>query len=828
VLGVAVITAISMVNRTLLSSFQRTVELIAGRAVLQVVNGESGVLESLFPVVRDTEGVEDVAVSVEGFLPIVGLRGEKLFIYGVDFLTDSFIRDHRFVETSSGREQALNFIAAPDSVAITETLSRRLGLPLGSEIRLMTSRGTENYTVRALLKEEGSARAFGGSFALMDLPVAQIALGKEGKLDTIDLTVEAGSPIETVRGRIEARVHEAAQVQRPTERGEQIELLLTSFRVGLFFVSLVALFVGTFLIYNTVAVSVVQRRKEIGTLRCLGMLKRQVLAVFLFEAFLMAVAGSFAGIGTGVFLARVAILAASHTISNIFLQIDAAQPALTAWDFWIAVGSGLGVSMVAAFYPSWQAMEVSPLEGVRQGAWSPRWRSGRSLSLGFFLFALSLLVWFFAPAGLGNVEKFSVGMMAMLFFLLGLCFLSPQILTQWIRCVRRGLRRQPWITAALAADNLACNAVRSGITVSTLMISLSSIFIVAALVSSVRGSLLSWVDQMVTSDLVIHAGARSAGPLNVPLKENLAEQFRAIPGIRLVDFYRIIRSTYQGKPILIESFSAAVSRDVRKPPMVEGSGADVLRRMAAGEGAIVSESFKSRFGKSAGDTIWLSNPSGMASFRVLGVYVDYSSDQGSVLIDRDLYKKIWHDDLVDAVHLWLAAGSDERAVIQRINEQYGEKYQLFVSTHRQLRETIVDVMEQSFSVNYAVEIVAVVVAIFSVINTLLASVLDRTREIGMLRAIGATRTQLQTMVVAEAGWMGFVGGVLGLFAGTILSYLHVVYNTKVLTGWTFQYYYPYGIAFLCVVAAIGLCLLAGYFPARQAASTNIVQAIGYE
>jgi putative ABC transport system permease protein len=216
------------------------------------------------------------------------------------------------------------------------------------------------------------------------------------------------------------------------------------------------------------------------------------------------------------------------------------------------------------------------------------------------------------------------------------------------------------------------------------------------------------------------------------------------------------------------------------------------------------------------------------TFKVLGIYIDYSSDIGSVLIDRALYKKYWRDELVDAFDLWLEPGADMRAVIQQIKGDYGERYQLFISTHRELKDAVVRIMEQSFVVNYAVEIVAVVVAIFSVINTLLASILDRTREIGVLRAIGATQTQVRRIVVIEAGWMGLIGGVLGLFAGSVMAYHHVVYNTKMLTGWTFQFYYPYDIAAASLFAAVLLCLLAGYGPAKQAAATPIVTAIGYE
>jgi putative ABC transport system permease protein len=242
----------------------------------------------------------------------------------------------------------------------------------------------------------------------------------------------------------------------------------------------------------------------------------------------------------------------------------------------------------------------------------------------------------------------------------------------------------------------------------------------------------------------------------------------------------------------------------------------------------LSESFQRRFAKGINDTVELATPSGLIAFKVIGVYVDYSSDSGSVLLDRALYKKYWKDDLLDAFDLWLGPKADEAAIVQTIKDRYGEPYQLFISTHRELKESVVHIMEQSFVVNYAVEIVAVVVAIFSVINTLLASILDRTREIGVLRAIGATQAQLRSIIALEAAWMGLLGGVLGLFAGTVMAYHHVVYNTRELTGWTFQFYYPYGVALFSLAASVGLCLLAGYGPAKKAAAMPIVSAIGYE
>jgi putative ABC transport system permease protein len=499
-------------------------------------------------------------------------------------------------------------------------------------------------------------------------------------------------------------------------------------------------------------------------------------------------------------------------------------------EFGLALGSGVAVAVLAALHPAWEAVRASPLENVRQTAWQPAGRSKKSwpkrVALLCFLAAPVLLL--FAPTVEGAVAKFSVGVAGMLVFLLGLAAFCPAVITFAVRRLQQSKLSLSWVEVRLASDSLLRNPLRSGITVATMVISLAAIFTIASFVNSVRGSLLAWVDQMVTADLIVSSGARTAGPKNVPLREDLAPELRGIPGIQVIDLYRLIRSTYQGKPILIESFSARDSASVRTLPMAEGDGTRALREMADAKGVIVSESFQSKFGTRSGDRLELVTPSGKISFPVLGVYIDYSSDSGSVLIDRALYKKYWQDELLDAFDLWLEPGADQQKIIETIKQRHGERYELFVSTHGELRDAVVKIMEQSFVVNYAVEIVAVVVAIFSVINTLLASVLDRTREIGVLRAIGATQAQVRRSVIAEAAWMGLIGGVLGLFAGTVMAYHHVVYNTKQLTGWTFQFYYPYDVAVVAIIAAVVLCILAGFAPAKQAASLPIVSAIGYE
>ena len=289
---------------------------------------------------------------------------------------------------------------------------------------------------------------------------------------------------------------------------------------------------------------------------------------------------------------------------------------------------------------------------------------------------------FFAHRSHGGdpVKRFSVGVIGMLIFLLALAAFCPALIRFAVGWFWRSKLRLPGIDAVeprLASDSLRRNPARSGITVATVVISLAAIFTIAAFVSSVRGSLLTWVDQMVTADLIVSSGARTAGPRNVPLREDLLPELKKIAGIKIIDLYRLIRSSYRQKPILIESFSARDSAAVRNLPMLNGDGRRALREMAQGKGVIVSESFQSKFGKGVNDRIELITPSGLIGFDIIGVYVDYSSDSGSVLLDRALYKKYWKDDLVDAFDLWLEPGTNEAAIAETIKARYGEPLSAF-------------------------------------------------------------------------------------------------------------------------------------------------------
>jgi putative ABC transport system permease protein len=316
------------------------------------------------------------------------------------------------------------------------------------------------------------------------------------------------------------------------------------------------------------------------------MRRAELLRLIVVEALLLAFAGSCVGSVMGWMLARAALVAVGETVGNLFSLVDLAPASFTLRELALAMGSGVAVAVAAALHPALQAVRVSPLENARQAAWKPALTTKRSSwanRLGALCFLLAPLLIGFSPLLADSVRRFSAGVAGMLLFLLGLAFFCPAIISHTVKWLWRSVLTLPgisWVEARLASDSLRRNPVRSGITVATMVISLAAIFTIAAFVNSVRGSLLAWVDQMVTADLIVSSGARTAGPRNVPLKEETLPDLKTIPGVKIIDLYRLIRSTYEDKPIMIESFSARDSASVRNLPVIGGSGARLCARWA--------------------------------------------------------------------------------------------------------------------------------------------------------------------------------------------------------------------------------------------------------
>ena len=414
----------------------------------------------------------------------------------------------------------------------------------------------------------------------------------------------------------------------------------------------------------------------------------------------------------------------------------------------------------------------------------------------------------------------------MFFTMMGITMLSP-LLLRALQSVFQGPGELVLgVPGRLAAHNFSRTPVRTAVPVSALSIGVAMTICIAGFVGSFQKSSEQWIDQAVPADLFVTSAAKTSGVMNTPMSVDLAPELAKLPGVEMVDRLRIFPHDVLGLRIFVVSLSADIYEKRGKPEVIDGHLPNAEER--AGGWVMVSENFARRRKLRAGDSFPITTPTGERTYRVCGVIVDYTSDQGSVFLDRSIFLEQFKDTRTDTFELYLSDLSKLDEVRRTITERYGKQYDLYVLSNAELRKEAKDLVGNAFSVTYAMEAVAVVLALLGVINTLLAAVLDRTREIGLLRAIGADRRHVLKLFTGEAAFIGLTGGAIGLAMGWVLGWLVTVVVGVEATGWLFKYVYPWDTA-LQMMAASSLCaVLAGLYPARRAARLDVVEALAYE
>jgi putative ABC transport system permease protein len=392
--------------------------------------------------------------------------------------------------------------------------------------------------------------------------------------------------------------------------------------------------------------------------------------------------------------------------------------------------------------------------------------------------------------------------------------------------LRLGLARMG-AALSLAVQNLPRDPGRVAGMASGLMAGVSLTVSVATFVASFITSLNGWTGQLLPGDLFVTSGSGAVATRNLPMDDSLRPQLLAIPGVAQVRRIRLVETRFRDATIKLGvSEFRALFKD-GSLILLEGERQPVLRALESGA-LVVSENFSRTFSVHRGDSVELATAHGTRAFEVAGVVVDYSSDIGAVLMDYATYKQGWSDDRVDTYELRLAAGVDPESVRRTINDRLAEEHDLFVLTNGEFRRSAVKAADQIFVLLQALEIITLLVAALGLMTTVLANVMDRVREIGMLRALGMHRHQVSTMIVAETVVVGAIGTVAGVVLGSALGYIALTRITSVLVGWHLPYQFPFAVIGQLTLVTLAISVVAGMIPARRAASLVVREALDRE
>jgi putative ABC transport system permease protein len=827
--GVAVVVAIQLANQSALRAFRESVDAVAGRANYQIA-GDAGwigeeLLLKLQPLWQRGSRFAPV-IDVEGVIEPSQL---PIRVLGVDLLSDLHFRDYRYATVlSSATEQAptgapLQYLELfrSDSVILPAPFARERGISVGDTVVLSVLGERRPLVVRGILQAHGPATAFNGSIAICDIAVAQRNFRMTGKLTRVDLILPENP---TLMRDLERQLPAGVRIERPSRRNERVEKMLRAFRVNLFALAGVALLVGIFLVYNTVLISILRRRQDVGVLKTLGTSPSQILMAFISEGLVFGLAGSIVGVALGHVLASSILRLVGRTINALYITSQPEAVALTPGVIATGVAVGTILSLISAIQPAIEASRVRPNTMIRPGLQQRVRHTGILIAAAVVCFAVA--------AGASRVPAVGGlaigGYVAVLFVVAGFSLLAPSILRRTALTARPAMTRLFGIVGRLAVASLPASLRRTSIATAALALATGMMVAVALMVGSFRETVRIWVDQTVQSDLWLRPAKGLSNADAALFPAAIADDLAKVDFIESIDRVRGRDVLYSDSIIWVGSGDFAVAAEANMP-MVKprGFGAaitDALKR----DGVLISESFAVKFKKGIGDVVTLPVAGGTRRFPITGIYRDYSNDRGVVVMDRALYVRSFQDDTINTVVVFLKPGVDrERARVQ-LERMFGPKYRAFAISNASIRREVMTIFDQTFLITYALLGIAIVVAVLGIVNTLAALILERTRELALLRVSGMSSNQLRLMIVLESSILGVASTVAGVAMGYVLSWILIHVINKQSFGWTIEFHTPVRLIVASLAITFVACVSAGIVPARLANRVAVARALKAE
>ena len=705
-----------------------------------------------------------------------------------------------------------------DGAVVSSALARRLRLEKNGTLSLTLNDAARDFRVVDIVDAKDA------EFVLLDIAAAQQALNEYGRLDRIEVFAGPRQDFAALEHAIRATLPAGYEVRKPGARSDENQRMLRAFRWNLLVLSYVSLVVGAFLIYNTISVSVVRRRPEIGVLRALGAGRQRILWLFLGEALLFGIAGSAAGVLLGRVLALGAVGLIGQTVNALYVSSRPAPVALHGADVALAILSGVSVAFFAALAPALEAMRVAPTEAMGRGAHEHQarlhWR--RDLAWAALIALLAVAVSRIQPID----GKPVAGYVATLLAIASAALAAPAVVIGVSSALRPAARALAGAEGLLAGRGLSASLGRTAVVVGALATAIAMMASVGIMVGSFRETVVVWLDTQLRADLYVRPAARGGGAGQFPaLAQEIPALVARTPGVEAVDIFHGLEVRYGGLRATLGAGNADIVRRYGRLRFLPGEDRDTaLRSLIGQDRVVVSEPFAYKHHVRAGETLKLPLGDRNIAFTVAGIYYDYSSERGLIILDRGTLLKYLPQQPVTNLAIYLQPGADAIAVRHAI-EQRTARHHILIAPNQSLRETAVMVFDRTFAITYALEGVAIAVAMLGAANSLLAMVLDRRRELGLLRYLGAAPSQLRRMILLEAGMVGFMANLLGLALGFALSLLLVYVINKQSFGWTIQFHPPAGLLAGALSLVWATTILAGFYPARVASRLNPIEVI---
>jgi putative ABC transport system permease protein len=840
-LGVATLVSARLLNECVEQAAMDTT-VPADVADLYVANGDIGVDWAVVEDLKEADlpGVRRVEPFVFDRITMPELGDKAATLFGTD------LSGRSTDDLKAGEKLNVRFTPVVNSLVLAGrpvALSRRLyedrktrGKADTEPVEIRYTNRTERFNLIAVIDvaKDSPIAPFADSLVAIELERAAKlvrlpgAAGETsaGRVTRVNLFLDSKAALPAVQERVREIVRGRAAVRTPEENRKSTEQVIGGIKIVLNLSSLGALVVGLFLVYNALSVTVTERRHDIGVMRSLGATRGQIARLFTVEAMILGALGALPGIPLGIWLADVAIAQFGEEINSVFRNGDIRRPELSWLTAVVAVVAGMITALLAALIPALSAASDEPAEAVRRVV-SSKSRVLRRIHRGACIgLVLAGLVTFAIRKELPSRTGSMFGMFSIL---VGLFLAMPILVRYLARMLLPVLRTFMGVEFRLAADNLIRSPARTGVVIGAMAAGVSMMFQTAGVGKSNQIPIREWLDQVLRADAYVFRGnLASANSSLTPMEPGVRDELKAIPGVERVVGLRFYRPEYEGTFILVVGIDADDYHRGVRARLPEGlPKLDMFEKLPGGNSVVVSDNFALKWKKKVGDEITIPGPRGPVTLTIIGVGQDYSWSQGTVFLDRAKYSELFNDAFVDAYHVFFDLNADHDPTFRRVQD-FATDRQMLVQNRESVNIYLGGVIDRLFRVAYLQQVIVAIVATLGVVTALLISVLQRRRELGLLRAVGATQPQVMKSVLAEAMLMGVLGTLLGFALGLPLEWYLLDVVLKEESGFIFEMRIPWveaaGIGLISILTAT----LAGLIPAVHAVRLRIPDAIAYE
>lgn len=803
VLGVAVVVAIDIAIESSRQSFLHAAKTLSGDATHSIQAPSDGLAEELFTRIRLQASIRASAPVVSGRVSVPGYEN-KLRILGIDRYSEAGFRSYLLPQNNSVSTATVS--AAQMSGLISASTAQSLNIKQGDSLLVSHNGRQFRVQISDFIGSNEKLKNLGlRDMLVMDIVDAQVLLDMVGKLSRIDLRLRELTQIDQVTSLLPP----TAQLQSRDEAGKVMQQMTRAFHLNLTALSFLALLVGFFIIYNAMTFSVVQRYQLFGTLRAIGVSRQQIFLAVMLEALLLGLLATLGGILAGTVLARSLLFLVARTTTDLYVNLT--DYALFIGLDTINKGLLLGVlgCLLVTCIPAWEAMKVPPRQLFEKMRW--QWRTWKDSLLLVWLGAATLVfAWYLMNQAQGGLV---MAFVALFLLVLGYALMLPHSVRLAAYVLRPFTAYLFGATGSMAVSTNVRSLRRTGVAMASLVIAVATAIGVSIMVDSFRYSLLEWLDYRLQADVYVNLSERGPGG---SLSPELWANLKAHPQVKTVGRSLLVpvQSTVgEIDAVVVESWPG-LSRAYQ---LIEKSHATPWQAFAQGEAVFVSESLANHNKLFPGSVIELETAAGQIPFTVMGVFRDYGSDRGRLLIHRQVYQSYWQDDRFSTYLVFLKDKELLPQVMPQLRQQL-EEQGLEVYANREIRQLSVEVFERTFTVTNVLHTLALMVAFIGIVTSLMALQLERTRELAVLRAVGFTPAQLGTLLTLENTLLGGIGGVFAMPLGLVLAYgLISVINVRAF-GWSMNMDIDPSILATAWFTALAAALLAGIYPTWSALS----------